>query len=448
MPDLEHVFASFDWQVHSVDATQYDGVFTALEQFRYGPRNGKPTAIICHATKGYGALSDFMNRHKVVMADALMEQEIELQARSSAASAWTEFGASYQAARKRSEGRPVQDKLRESPRGCSSNCDAGRAVRSHQEIGPVITQRAMPPRDNRFATTRRSCRRIDPAKEYAASDIVTAAMKVFARDPACGLDRCRPGHHERARSGRGRGGSEARAERRRRRGEHDAASARHSRRSAAMPGSALFARSSTGRFCAASRWAIRSASKPSKPHDGWLSEGHGLDLTLLATGPEFRNSHQRRDPHGQRRQPDLRRHGPSEDHRRLVPATDSLDHEVDHGGQSRADLCPGHAHAFRRALWRRTTSSNSARARDSASSADDARRHRQQRTGRARSSCRRGFARSAESASGVVDMPSTDDEFLLAALRLRKADRLRRTEQRLYLAELSRRCCSLERRRR
>ena len=33
-------------------------------------------------------------------------------------------------------------------------------------------------------TTRGNCRRIDAAKEYAAADIVTAAMKVFARDPA------------------------------------------------------------------------------------------------------------------------------------------------------------------------------------------------------------------------------------------------------------------------
>ena len=31
MPELEPVFASFDWQVHSVDATQYDGVYAALE---------------------------------------------------------------------------------------------------------------------------------------------------------------------------------------------------------------------------------------------------------------------------------------------------------------------------------------------------------------------------------------------------------------------------------
>src|SRR5262249_26977606 len=79
MPTLERVFESFDWQVHTVDATHYDAVFAALESFRYGPRNGKPTAIICHSTKGHGALSDFFNKHKVVGPDALTAQEAELQ---------------------------------------------------------------------------------------------------------------------------------------------------------------------------------------------------------------------------------------------------------------------------------------------------------------------------------------------------------------------------------
>ena len=80
MPDLEAVFRSFNWEVHSVDATQYNGLYAALEQFRFGPRNGKPTAIICHGTKGHGALSDFLNKHKVTVPDRLLEQEMALQA--------------------------------------------------------------------------------------------------------------------------------------------------------------------------------------------------------------------------------------------------------------------------------------------------------------------------------------------------------------------------------
>src|SRR4051812_14716881 len=64
-PNLEAVFASFDWNVHTADSTQYDSVVAGLEQFRYGTRNGKPTVIVCHTTKGYGAFSDFLNKHKV-----------------------------------------------------------------------------------------------------------------------------------------------------------------------------------------------------------------------------------------------------------------------------------------------------------------------------------------------------------------------------------------------
>ncbi len=80
MPDLEAVLTSFNWEVQSVDATQYNGLYAALERFRFGPRNGKPTAIVCHGTKGHGALSDFLNKHKVTVPDRLLEQELALQA--------------------------------------------------------------------------------------------------------------------------------------------------------------------------------------------------------------------------------------------------------------------------------------------------------------------------------------------------------------------------------
>ena len=38
-------------------------------------------AIICNTTKGYGAFSDFLNKHKVTTHDHLIEQEVELQQR-------------------------------------------------------------------------------------------------------------------------------------------------------------------------------------------------------------------------------------------------------------------------------------------------------------------------------------------------------------------------------
>ena len=50
-----------------------------------------------------------------------------------------------------------------------------------QLIGPVITRR-VPPRDKCIRYDAGLLPKIDPAKEYSASDIVTGAMKVFARD--------------------------------------------------------------------------------------------------------------------------------------------------------------------------------------------------------------------------------------------------------------------------
>jgi transketolase N-terminal domain/subunit len=79
MPRLEDVFAAFGWRVFSADATRYEGVCEALGQFSNGPRNGKPTAIVCHGQKGFGACSDFLNKHKVVVPDSLMDQELAMQ---------------------------------------------------------------------------------------------------------------------------------------------------------------------------------------------------------------------------------------------------------------------------------------------------------------------------------------------------------------------------------
>ena len=41
MPQLDGVFRAYGWNVHDVDATEYDSVMAALENFRFGMRNGK-----------------------------------------------------------------------------------------------------------------------------------------------------------------------------------------------------------------------------------------------------------------------------------------------------------------------------------------------------------------------------------------------------------------------
>ena len=61
--------------------------------------------------------------------------------------------------------------------------DADGVLALTDTVGPVVLERA-PARRKAIAYDPARLPRLDPAKEYAASDVVTAAMKVFARDPA------------------------------------------------------------------------------------------------------------------------------------------------------------------------------------------------------------------------------------------------------------------------
>ena len=79
MPDFATLFRAYGWDACDVDATQYDGVIAALERFRLAERNGRPLAIVCNTTKGYGAFSDFFDKHKVTTPNDLIAQEIDLQ---------------------------------------------------------------------------------------------------------------------------------------------------------------------------------------------------------------------------------------------------------------------------------------------------------------------------------------------------------------------------------
>ena len=182
MPDLAAVMQSFGWNAYTVDATEYDGIFAALEQFRFGQRNGKPTAIICSSTKGYGGFSDFMNKHKVTIPDALMTQELEMQSQQRQARV-EEFTAHLEQLEGSPEGEAIQAILLDMARQAHLDVKLGSSGKSsvNSVVGPVLTRR-VPPRDKKIRYDAGALVKLDPKKQYAASDIITGAMKVFARD--------------------------------------------------------------------------------------------------------------------------------------------------------------------------------------------------------------------------------------------------------------------------
>jgi len=281
MPDLAPVFRSFGWHAVDVDATQYDGILTALEDFRYGPRNGKPTAIICNTTKGYGGLSDFFNRHKVAAADALLAQELTLQTQQRDDRV-AEFSAFYQSL----ESADMQDTLASLARGMHLDLKlASDSVALPPAMGPVALTR-VPPRNKKIRYDSSLLPRIDQSKEYAASDIVTAAMKVFARDPAVvSID-----SDLASTSGLEAGVGAVDQRRALNVGVAEANMMLIGEAFAALGGNVWIST-----FCPFYDWKVlrrvavgyQERLEAMEAADGWLSEGHGLDLTMLATASNF-----------------------------------------------------------------------------------------------------------------------------------------------------------------
>ena len=286
MPDLSSVFCSFGWNAHDVDATDYDGVYTAIESFRFGPRNGKPTAIICHSTKGYGGLSDFLNKHKVTTNDQLIQQEIELQ-RELRDRRVDDFNRLYRSI----DPAECGDQIRQSLQAAASrmhlrtepNADGG--LELLQKIGPVLTRRAQR-RDKRIQYNTGALPAIDSSKEYAASDIVTAAMKVIARDPRVVSIDSDLG----TTSGLEAGVAAVDQSRALNVGVAEA--------NMSLIGEAFAAlgyNTWVSTFCPFFDWKIlrrtavghQERLEAIEAPDGWLSDGHGLDLTMLATAANF-----------------------------------------------------------------------------------------------------------------------------------------------------------------
>ena len=286
MPDLDKVFTAFGWDVHNVDATQYSGMYSALERFRFGERNGKPTAIICHATKGQGALSDFLNKHKVTIPDPLLEQEMSLQA-VQRADRVDEFIRFHDRLRDYPDGGLIQEALADlaGEMRLDVQRNASGALSLSQVIGPVVTSRA-PVRDKRIKYNSAHLPVLDPKKEYAAGDIVTLAMKVFARDRrvvSVDADLATTSGLE--------AGVAAVDQRR----ALNVGVAEANMMGIGEAFAALGCNTWISTFCPFYDWKVlrriavghQERMEAMAAENGWLSEGHGLDLTMLATAANF-----------------------------------------------------------------------------------------------------------------------------------------------------------------
>ncbi len=283
---LDKRFASFGWKVFNVDATQYGPVLEALQIFKFSPRDGRPTVIICQTRKGYGGFSTYMSGHKVDIPDVLAEQEMALlkHMRVDRASEFLQF---FNELDPEGEEGLIREHLLAIAREMNLEIISGDDGAG--EVGPYIVPvktKPAPPRDKKVEYDVNHLPRLDKSKEYTASSVIALAMKVFAKDhrvvsidadlaATSGLEEG-VGYVDRGRA-------------------FNVGIAEANMMCIGEAFAAMGYNTWISTFCPFFDWRVlrriaigyQERLEAMATEYGWLTEGHGLDLTLVATAPNF-----------------------------------------------------------------------------------------------------------------------------------------------------------------
>lgn len=286
MLDLEKKCMSFGWRVFNVDGTQYGPILEALQTFKFCPRDGRPTLIICRTRKGYGGFSSFMVRHKVVIPDTLTEQEIALQEQRRE-DRIAEFLNFYNQLDFKGDGGTIRERLMITAK--EMNLDVVATDDKAKDVKPrvvLIKTKRAPRRNKNIQYDASQLTKLDRSKEYSASSVVTMAMNVFAQDPRVISIDADLG----TTSGLEAGVGYVDMSRALNVGVAEANMICIGEACAAMGYNTW-----VSTFCPFFDWKVlrriaigyQERIETIQMKDGWLSDGHGLDLTFLATAPNF-----------------------------------------------------------------------------------------------------------------------------------------------------------------
>ena len=283
--NLKAKFEAFGWKVHDIDGTSYDTVYNAFNQFKSNTRDGSPTVIICNTTKGFGGFSKLTNNHKVNIPDTLLNQELTLQEERLK----NRVASIKHLLDSRLEGfESVMDQvLSEADKmNLKITTDGFGTIISIKDKEPQVKTKIVPKRSKKINYIISSLPQIDKNKEYAASQIVTDTMKVFAQDrkivsvdsDLASTSGLQPGVEfvDKTRAL-----------------NVGIAEANMMCIGEAYAASGYNVWVST--FCPFFEWRVlrriavgyQERLETMKSKTGWLSEGHGLDITFLATAPNF-----------------------------------------------------------------------------------------------------------------------------------------------------------------
>lgn len=180
--DLAGNFESFGWRVMEVDATKYHSVYKALMEFKFGDRDGRPTAIICKSTKGHGGFSNFMNNHKTSISEDVLEQEYVQQKRLREARV-NKFCRFFNKLASNPQFEDVTDWIQKHAvrTGLDIVAKDGTVIQVNPADSLVKTKKA-PVRNKKIKYKADKLPQFEQGESYAADKVIEAAMKVFAQD--------------------------------------------------------------------------------------------------------------------------------------------------------------------------------------------------------------------------------------------------------------------------
>lgn len=177
MGDVALKFESFGWRVFDVDATEYDSVIKAFEEFKYGDRDGRPTVIVCHTTKGNGGYSSEMNKHKATLNEDVYKTERMLQS-DRRDRRIKEFISIFNMAPEE-----VKIDLRDVADDINISFDIQDGTLVNVTPGESICKvKKAAPRDKQIHYSLEELPKLDINKKYMASAIIEDVIKVFAKD--------------------------------------------------------------------------------------------------------------------------------------------------------------------------------------------------------------------------------------------------------------------------
>ncbi len=282
MPEVHKRFASFGWRAFDVDGMGYEGILEALRHFKREPRDGRPTAIVCRTHKGWGALSSFMVGHKVELPEELTTQELGLQ-RARRAERVQQLVDFLQELEHHAQGNLLKEQLLKLAEGMCLKVD-GLGSRAEPIVGPVHLRRASP-REKRVQYEPGRLPKLETGKEYSASWVISQAMKEFARSGRVVSVDADLGTTS---------GLEAGVSWADMRKALNVGVAESNMMCIGEAFAILGYNSWVSTFCPFFDWRVlrRIAIGFQEREEvirsnGWLSEGHNLDLTFVATAPNF-----------------------------------------------------------------------------------------------------------------------------------------------------------------